>query len=273
MNIPNYKLKENEKYRICKIEEKLTTEFFTPHQHNYFEMIFFTNTSTYNAKHSIDFKSYSIEKNRIFFVAKEQAHEWLDKELLEDYKGYFIVFNESFVQSYKVLLELFDFLNHEPFIDLSESEEHVPLRLIELIEEQQDMKSQCYQQSLIDALLHFLVEKKKSSLRPMDINQERFVKLRNLIAEHYKEEKQVLFYAKKMDLSVKRLDVIAKLVSPLSVTELIHKQILLQAKRELSLGLKTVTSIAFDLGYHDPSYFSKFFKKHEGISPSEFMSK
>ena len=273
MNIPNYKLKENEKYRICKIEERLTHDFFSPHQHNFFEIILFIESLNPKAEHSVDFKTYPIAKNRIFFVAKEQAHEWLDKESLGTFKGYFIVFNESFVNSDKVLLELFDFLNYEPFMDLDASEIEVPLRLIALIDEEHTLMSRRYQQSLIEALLYFLVEKKKSSFTPMDVNQERFVKLRKLIVEHYREEKQVLFYAKKLDLSVKRLDVVVKLVSALSVTELIHKQVLLQAKRELSLGLKTVNSIASDLGYHDPSYFSKFFKKHEGISPSEFMSK
>jgi len=234
-------------------------------------MIFFTESSDMNLEHSIDFRAYSIRKNRMFFIAKKQVHKWLTKSYSREFKGYFIVFNESFVKSDKLLLELFDFLDDEPFLDLDDSEVHVPMKLIELIQEDNEMIRKEYQQSLIEALLHFLVEKKKSSYSHMSINKKRFIILRKLIDQHYKDEKQVSFYAKKMDISVKRLDVVVKEVSCCSTAELIHQRVLLEAKRELSLGTSKVQDIASTLGYHDPSYFSRFFKKYVGVSPSVFM--
>jgi len=209
----------------------------------------------------------------MFFIAEKQIHQWLKEDYNGEFKGYFIVFNESYIKTDKVLLALFDFLDDEPFLDLDDNEAGVALQLITLIKEHKDTERKEYQQSLIEALLHFVVQKKKTSHTNMSINKKRFITLRKLIEEHYVDEKQVSFYARQMNISIKRLDVITKEVSSLSISELIQKRILLEAKRELSLGSKSVQDIATSLGYHDPSYFSRFFKKHEGIAPSVFIGK
>jgi len=209
----------------------------------------------------------------MFFIAEKQIHQWLKEDYNGEFKGYFIVFNESYIKTDKVLLALFDFLDNEPFLDLDDNEAGVALQLITLIKEHKDTERKEYQQSLIEALLHFVVQKKKTSHTNMSINKKRFITLRKLIEEHYVDEKQVSFYARQMNISIKRLDVITKEVSSLSISELIQKRILLEAKRELSLGSKSVQDIATSLGYHDPSYFSRFFKKHEGIAPSVFIGK
>ena len=273
MDIKNYKLEDNEKYRICKIEDKLTSAFFSPHEHNYFEMVFFTESSSTNIEQSIDFKSFPVHKHRIFFVAEKQIHQWIKEDYDGEFKGYFIVFNEAYIKMDKVLLELFDFLDDEPFIDLDNSEADVVMQLITLIQKYKNSIGKEYQQSLIEALLHFVAQKKKTFDSQMTINKKRFIILRKLIEKNYIEEKQVFFYAKHMNISAKRLDEISKEVSSLSISELIHKRVILEAKRELSLGSKTVQDIATYLGYHDPSYFSRFFKKHEGVAPSVFMAK
>jgi len=51
---------------------------------------------------------------------------------------------------------------------------------------------------------------------------------------------------------------------------LVQERIVLEAKRLLVYGKLTSQEIAFSLGYDDPSYFSRIFKKKCGVSPSEF---
>lgn len=271
MNITKYKLKQKEEYRICKLEEKLTDDFLVPHQHQYFEIIFFTEVLGEQIQHSIDFNAYIILKNKIFFIANNQVHQWLLEHYNKEFKGYFIVFNESFIKADKVLLDLFDFLNSEPFLDLSDEGAVTALKLIGLIEEQGEASNIAYQKSLMEALLHFLSNKKQNFKHNMTINEKRFIELRALVEKYYKSEKGVSFYAKKMNMLSKRLNEVVKAISTFSITELLHQRIILEAKRELSLGSETVQQIADDLGYHDASYFSRFFKKHTGVSPSEFM--
>jgi YesN/AraC family two-component response regulator len=55
-----------------------------------------------------------------------------------------------------------------------------------------------------------------------------------------------------------------------TVSDLINDQIILEAKRHLIATPAQVKEIADQLGYEDPSYFIRFFKKHTGYSPDTF---
>ena len=45
---------------------------------------------------------------------------------------------------------------------------------------------------------------------------------------------------------------------------------MLQAKRDLRFTNKSVKEIAFGLGFEDPSYFTRLFKKAESVSPQVY---
>jgi AraC family transcriptional activator of pobA len=52
-----------------------------------------------------------------------------------------------------------------------------------------------------------------------------------------------------------------------TLSDLISERIVIEAKRELNLTGKSVKEIAWELGYEDEHYFSRFFKKKAEISP------
>ncbi|RYD88960.1 MAG: AraC family transcriptional regulator, partial [Sphingobacteriales bacterium] len=51
---------------------------------------------------------------------------------------------------------------------------------------------------------------------------------------------------------------------------LIRERVLLEAKRLLSGSDSTVATIADALHFEDPSYFGRFFRKYEGVTPEQF---
>ena len=53
-----------------------------------------------------------------------------------------------------------------------------------------------------------------------------------------------------------------------TLTDLIAERIVIEAKRELYLTGKSVKEIAWELGYEDEHYFSRFFKRNAAISPA-----
>ena len=55
-----------------------------------------------------------------------------------------------------------------------------------------------------------------------------------------------------------------------TITRLVHDRLLLEAKRELVYGNLSIKDIGYILGFEDPSYFSRFFKKYTGIEASKF---
>ncbi|MGL5697772.1 MAG: helix-turn-helix domain-containing protein, partial [Kluyvera sp.] len=55
-----------------------------------------------------------------------------------------------------------------------------------------------------------------------------------------------------------------------SALGVLHQRLLLEAKRSLQYTSMTVTQVSEYLGFSDVTYFSRFFRKHEGMTPKEF---
>ena len=73
-----------------------------------------------------------------------------------------------------------------------------------------------------------------------------------------------------MNLSPKTLSKLVKKHFNKTLSDLIAQRIVIEAKRELYLTSKFIKEIARCLGYTDEYYFSRFFKKHAGVSPQRY---
>jgi AraC-like DNA-binding protein len=66
------------------------------------------------------------------------------------------------------------------------------------------------------------------------------------------------------------LNALSKEQLGISAGELIRNRIILEAKRLLAIKDYSIAEIAYELSFADNSYFTKFFKKIEGVTPEEF---
>eukprot|EP01037_Dinobryon_pediforme_P016268 gene16268-16447_t len=94
--------------------------------------------------------------------------------------------------------------------------------------------------------------------------------LKDAIDEHYKEKHSASEYADLLNISAKALGRLAKNHFNKTITDLIAERIVIEAKRELYLTNKPVKEIAFELGYNDEYYFSRFFKTNASVSPQTY---
>ena len=106
-----------------------------------------------------------------------------------------------------------------------------------------------------------------ASPKSVSVNAERLV---TLINENFITQHKPSFYANAMHLSVKALGNYCRLYFKKSISALINEKLLLKAKWELLHTNNQVKSIADALCFKDEYYFSRFFKKHIGISPKYF---
>lgn len=95
----------------------------------------------------------------------------------------------------------------------------------------------------------------------------------NVLVEHnFKELHQVQDYANLLNKSPKTLANSFAKYSEKSPLAIIQERIILEAKRLLYYTDKTASEIAYEIGFDEPSSFSRFFKKHTAISPSKFKA-
>jgi len=92
------------------------------------------------------------------------------------------------------------------------------------------------------------------------------------IETHFRQKHSAIDYAEMFNVSTSSLAKMVRKYFGKTLTKLLAERILVEAKRELYLTSKSVKEISFLLGYQDEHYFSRFFKKHAGISPSVYRS-
>lgn len=93
---------------------------------------------------------------------------------------------------------------------------------------------------------------------------------RRLIELHFHENWPLKRYADEMCISVAQLRCNCIKVTGSPPIKLLHERILREAKRSLRFTMRSVTEIAYELGFHDSAYFSRFFRARSGIAPTEF---
>ncbi|GAA5087448.1 hypothetical protein GCM10023210_10290 [Chryseobacterium ginsengisoli] len=94
-----------------------------------------------------------------------------------------------------------------------------------------------------------------------------------MIQIHYKELKQVKEYASLLNITPLYLNEIVKEITGFSASHWIHQEIILEAQRLLYYTDLDIKQIAFQLGYEDHAYFSRFFKKNTGNTASQFRER
>jgi AraC family transcriptional activator of pobA len=105
------------------------------------------------------------------------------------------------------------------------------------------------------------------TLRPADAT---VAKLRALVDEFFRNERQLGFYAEKLGMTIDRLNDHIKRATGVTAGHLIRQRLLIEAKRQLVFTTKPIQNIAEELAFSDPSHFARFFRKHTGTTPHEF---
>ena len=91
-----------------------------------------------------------------------------------------------------------------------------------------------------------------------------------LVSEHYKEHRDVDFYADTLHVSKRHLSTTIKKLSGITAFKCIQMQVLIQASSMLKHSDKNIKQIAMELNFDDTSHFCKYFRKYTGISPDNY---
>lgn len=123
---------------------------------------------------------------------------------------------------------------------------------------------------LLKVYLLNLIRMQQKAFSNQDVNQKRVYQFIMLLNEHYLTERKASFYSAKLDISEKRLNQILLEKMETTATQQLHKRLILEAKRMLTINELTIKEIAYKLNFADSGYFSRFFKKQTGTTPENF---
>ena len=228
-------------------------------------------------EHIIDFISYPVKDYSIFFIRPGQVHQI---SLGKESTGFLMEFTAEFYGPRdKLASEMIRKVTNKNYcqVDLIRSKKiHF---LLEKIFDEYFEKQERYKEVIKANLEIFFIELLRQSINPTGISsiqnlyaQERLEELQELLHTNIFLHKQVPQYAEMLHLSPFQLNKITKDTVGKTCSQMINEQIILEAKRYLFTTNNQVNEIAYLLGYEDPSYFIRFFKKHTGFSPETFRT-
>lgn len=99
-----------------------------------------------------------------------------------------------------------------------------------------------------------------------------FVHFVQLVEHHYREQRQVQWYAARMDMSPKYLCEIISSVSRRSPNEWIDKFVTTEIRNQLRHTTKRISEIAKDMNFPTQSFLGKYFKENVGVSPTDYRN-
>ena len=246
-----------------------------PHRHTFYEILYYT---AGRGTHFIDFSAYPCRPPVLYFISPGQVHFW---DQMEAGKGYVLLFIEDF---------LVDAAADHHFI--------YELAFFHNALEKPELQLTTDQQAALDGIIHPLVAEHDANrfgrsnmlhayLRILLVKVQRMYALNNVAREkppesalvrHFKQlvvksrgyQRPIQYYADHLGVGAASLSKRIKAATGQTPGQLIRHEIALEAKRLLVHTSMSAAEIGYRLGFEDPSYFGRFFKRETGHRPTHF---
>ncbi len=246
-------------------------EISEPHKHDFFILLLFQESV---GTHTIEFDRFVLGANQLHLVFPGQVHQW---QMVDPTCALQLMISRRWFESLLPALRFpISYYFKHLVIDLSTTNFQSLLTEFKAIaDDLQDgeiLWELIYARvKVITLLISKIVQDNYDDYEQYQANPI-MAKFVQLIDEWYKSEKSVAFYAEKLNISANYLNVLSNRVLQKSASFLIQERVLLEAKRLLKISDKTIKAIVFDLGFYDNASFSKFFKSHTNMTPSQFKA-
>lgn len=228
---------------------------------------------TYN----IDFESYSFNDNVVFFLSPGQVFSVDSEKIKEAYK---LTFTSDFycIQTHDKEVAcngvLFNNVYQTPFVKPNEEDvAKLDFILKNLVEEFQNNEAAQYdmlQAYLKQFIIYTVRINADLQIVKDDTETKLFKDFSLLVEQNYKTMHAVADYAGRLGISPKSLTKHFQKVGADTPSNFIKKRIILEAKRQLIYSTDSVKNIAYNLGFNDAAYFTRFFTKLTSKSPLQF---
>lgn len=266
----------NDIFKIFKLDvkqaEEIIKELNLPHSHDYEELLIGIEGQV---EHFIDFQPHVIEAPFVSFITQGKMHQIKPMAKNGKCEIWVIRFRSELISAtaFQLYTAFHDRANihMDPNTCFSRLDNICNIIYDEYIQPSPDI-------AVIRQLLMSVFSIIESERRKLRLNNEESKKIQSvtfknflrILEEHYKEPKDVNFYAEKLFMTTRNLNLICQDILHQSVSEIIENRRLTEAKNQLISTDKTIAEIGYDIGFKEKTYFTHTFKRKTGITPSEF---
>ncbi len=248
-------------------------------RNNYFSIIWIKEGF---GKVKTGFSEFDFKGNSLLTFAPNQPYLFAAEKRL---KGVVMNFNSEFifVQQQKegsVLREiLYNNIYKSPLVQIDNNSIAAFDTLCENIEREIKNTSPAQHDLLVAYLMIFSISASRLKMEQetqwvfnLNDNKEHYMlqKLRDFIENNYKAKHSPCDYAAMLCVTPKTLGKVSKSYYNKTISSIINERIIIEAKRELHLTNKAIKEIAYELGYEDEHYFSRFFRVNTKLSPQKY---
>lgn len=228
----------------------------------------------------IDFRDYAFKGSTLIFLSPNQVLK-ITEEIIR--KAYLLSFSQEFycIQTHDKEIScngvLFNRAEKVVTVPLEEQHCNYLGNIIEQIFAEMN-NPQLGQHDLLQSYLkQFIVysvrlHKEKDTVEASSLSK-LYKDFGILLNIHFKKAHKIQFYAKQLGVAPKSLSKHFQKLGLQPPSILLKERLVLESQRALAYTQESIKYIAFDLGFKDPAYFSRFFKKATGITAQEFRSK
>ncbi len=227
---------------------------------------------------------YDHDNGCLFFAKPRQIIEMKNLEFEE--KGYMLMIDEDYLYGHELFKEIekYSFFDYEvnEALHLSPKEEQLILELYAKIQDEYDNNPDEYSREIMLSHVSSILKYAQRYYKRQFIDRAQVIgktaskfndQLRSYVNQGQLAKSglpNVAFLADQLFVSPRYLSDLLKQETGKSAMELIHIFMISEAKNLLRLGEKGVAEIAYELGFENPSYFTRLFKKQTGMKPLEF---
>lgn len=248
------------------------------HRHDCFEMFWITKGQ---GTVRIDFQSYSLSPNTLVLISPGQIHGWFEDNPVQDVEGYMLIFSSDLMARQKPELagwsptSLFEMMGSNPFQQLNEEQAFIFNELFRLLAREQAKNQKDQTLAVRNYIELLLIEMSRIEDKWQQSHREEagFKLTRQYLSAvelYFRSISNVSEYASMLYVTPNHLNDSVKKTLGNSASDVLRERQLLEAKRLLSYSNSNVEEIALHIGFRDPSYFGRWFKKNTRMSPTTF---
>ncbi|HET6705941.1 AraC family transcriptional regulator [Amycolatopsis sp.] len=236
-----------------------------PHRHTFYELVHVTGGT---GAHVVDTARWPLRPPHLGVIAPGQVHQWADVRGLT---GHVVLFTDDFLLDHPADRELLRRLGERPWLRLDEHADAGVTRLIADLEDEHRGGGEGTE-SVLRALVHVLVVRAGRLLgtpapAPAGALAAEFVRLAGRPGPGLWS---VRAHAERLGVTPGHLTEAVKAATGRTAAQLLRETRIREAQRFLLRTDLTVRQVASRVGFADPAYFCRFFRRETGLSPGDF---